>query len=94
MKIINKVKDFCNKHKIILVIVTSIICVLLVGLMVYNYLLLPRIELKGSKRIVIDYQEEYIEKGYQARYFDEDLTKDVKVKGKVDTNKLGTYEII
>ena len=94
MNIINTVKDFCNKHKIILVIVTSIICVLLVGLMVYNYLLLPRIELKGSKRIVIDYQEEYIEKGYQARYFDEDLTKDVKVKGKVDTNKLGTYEII
>ena len=80
------------KKKVIIIIV-SILCILVGGFMAYNYLLLPKIELKGSKRVVIDYKEEYVEKGYKASYFDEDLTNDVKVKGKVDSEKLGTYEI-
>ena len=80
------------KKKVIIIIV-SILCILVGGFMAYNYLLLPKIELNGSKRVVIDYKEEYVEKGYKASYFDEDLTNDVKVKGKVDSEKLGTYEI-
>lgn len=75
------------------IITAVIICILVSGFMIYNYLLLPKIELKGSKRVVIDYKENYVEKGYKASFFDEDLTKNVKVKGKVNSEKLGTYEI-
>ena len=63
MEKVNKIKNLFVKHKLLLVIITNIICVLLGGFMVYNYLLLPQIELKGSKKIFIDYKEEYIEKG-------------------------------
>lgn len=90
---ISKIKNNIIEHKKVLVIITSIICVLLVGVMVYNFLLLPRIELNGSKKIVLEYQDDYVEDGYKANYFNEDLTDDVKVKGKVDSNKLGTYEV-
>ena len=61
--------------------------------MAYQYLLLPKIELKGSKKVVLDYKEEYVERGYSANYFDKDITNDVKVKGKVNSNKLGKYEV-
>lgn len=75
------------------IITAVIICILVSGFMIYNYLLLPKIELKGSKRVIIDYKENYVEKGYKASFFDEDLTENVKVKGKVNSEKLGTYEI-
>ena len=84
---------FFNKNKKTLVIITSVICVLLIGFMIYNYLLLPKIELKGSRKIVLDYNEEYVEKGYKAEHFGDNVTDNVKVNGKVNSKKLGTYEI-
>lgn len=84
---------FFNKNKKTLVIITSVICVLLIGFMIYNYLLLPKIELKGNKKIVLDYKEEYVEKGYKAEHFGDNITDDVVVNGKVNSKKLGTYEI-
>ena len=84
---------FFNKNKKTLVIITSVICVLLIGFMIYNYLLLPKIELKGNKKIVLDYKEEYVEKGYNAEHFGDNITDDVVVNGKVNSKKLGTYEI-
>ena len=79
--------------KRIIIIVISIVCLLLSGFMVYNYLLLPKIELKGSKKVIVDYKEDYVEKGYKASFFDEDLTDKVKINGKVNSNKLGKYKI-
>ncbi len=53
----------------------------------------PRIILKGSDKVELNYQEKYKEKGAYAKYL---FTKDKKVKinGKVNSNKLGTYKII
>ncbi len=84
---------FFLKYKFVFVVISIILVILLGGFMTYYYLLLPDIELKGSKRIVLDYKEEYVEKGCSASYFDEDLTDDVKVKGKVNSEKLGEYEV-
>ena len=60
---------------------------------VYYFLLIPQIHLKGDKNVVVAYSNEYSEKGYEASFLGSDITKDVVVKGEVDENKLGTYEI-
>ena len=85
--------NFFVKNKIIFLVISIILVVVLGVFMAYQYLLLPKIELKGSKKIVLDYKEEYVERGYSANYFDKDITNDVKVKGKVNSNKLGKYEV-
>ena len=59
----------------------------------FNYVLLPQIKLTGGKKLVLEYKDEYKEKGYKASHLGEDLTKKVKVKGKVNTEKLGVYKI-
>ena len=60
---------------------------------VVNRLFLPTISLKGNKYVVLDYKEQYVEKGYKALYMGNDITKKVKVSGKVNSKKLGEYDI-
>lgn len=60
---------------------------------IYNFLLMPSINLKGSRHVEIGYMEKYKEKGYKASFLGNDITKDVKVSGKVNSKKLGTYDI-
>ena len=58
-----------------------------------NLLLIPKIDLNGNKKIIVDYKEKYIEKGYEASFLGNDISDDVQVSGIVNTKKLGTYEI-
>lgn len=59
----------------------------------YEFLLLPQIHLKGKSRLVLNYKQIYKEKGYSATFLGKDVTKDIKVSGKVNEKKLGTYYI-
>lgn len=53
------------------------------------------IYLKGNKNIYLDLGEKYIEPGYVSHdTIDGDLTKKVKVSGKVNYNKKGLYKIV
>ena len=70
-----------------------ILFVFIVAFCIYNFLLLPEISLKGKKTVVLNYKENYKEKGYNASHLGKDLNDDVKVSGKVNSKKLGTYEI-
>ena len=72
------------------IVVACILCVLL-GLGYYFFF--PQIHLKGKHTITLNYQEEYKEAGYTATVGKKDITSRVKVKGKVDSNKLGSYEL-
>lgn len=58
-----------------------------------NMVILPQIKLTGGKNIKIEYKENYKEKGYKATHFGKNITKNVKVKGTVNTSKLGQYKI-
>lgn len=69
-----------------------LICILFVGIYFANYLLFPQIKLKGGKKIVVSYKDKYSDK-YSASYRGDDITDDVIVKGKVDTDSLGTYYV-
>ena len=60
---------------------------------IYNFLLLPSISLNGSSYIEIGYKDEYVEKGYKASFLGRDVTKNVRVTGSVNSNKLGTYDV-
>lgn len=64
-----------------------------VGIIAIDNYLFPTIDLKGEDTITLNYKEEYKEKGYKASFLGKDLTGDVSVDGKVNTKKLGDYEI-
>lgn len=60
---------------------------------IYQFLLLPQITLKGSKVVILNYKEKYVEKGASAFFSGRDVTDKIVVSGKVDSQKLGTYKI-
>ncbi len=71
---------------------TVVVCMLLISCLVI-YFLMPKITLKGKKEMVISCDDKYKEQGYKASYFSKNLTKKVKVKGKVNPQKLGKYKL-
>lgn len=55
----------------------------------------PTINLKGESKIVIYQGDKYTEAGYEADdNYDGNLTDKVEIENKVDTDKVGNYEII
>lgn len=81
-----------RKKLIVRVIILSILAVFVVAaLMVFIFT--PKITLKGKKEMTIELAKDYKEPGYKARYLGKDITSSVKVTGKVNNSKLGTYKI-
>lgn len=79
--------------KKVFIIVGIVVFVLLSLFLAYEFILLPRIDLKGKNPYIVKYKDKYIEKGFKASYLGKDITGNVKVSGKVNGNKLGTYNI-
>lgn len=53
----------------------------------------PKITLNGEKNMVLNYREEYQDPGYKVVIDGRDYTDKIKIKGKVNSKKLGTYKI-
>lgn len=53
-----------------------------------------KINLNDKKKITIEVKSEYKEKGATASYEKKNISKDIKIKGKVNTSKLGEYKVI
>lgn len=54
----------------------------------------PKITIFGDKKMTIYIGDEYVEQGAMAiDNVDDDLTNSIKISGKVDTSKVGTYKI-
>jgi len=77
-----------------LTIITIAILLIIALIATLYFILFPHIKLKGDKKMVINYKTVYKENGYSAYKLSDDLTKDVKVSGKVNSNKLGQYKIV
>lgn len=75
------------------IILSIIILLLFGGIILYNKVLTPQISLKGKHTITINYKDDFKEPGYKAVFLGDDVTKDVKSTGKVNTSKLGEYNI-
>ena len=87
-----KLKKNISKQNVLAFFIALLILVGAFG--IYEFLLTPQIHLKGKKEVVLGYQKKYSEKGYDASFLGKNVTSDVVVKGKVDSNKLGTYDVI
>jgi len=71
----------------------TIIVLVFFAYFIYQFLLLPQIDLNGKKSIVLNYKDKYVEKGYEASFMGNDVTDFVKVDGNVNSKKIGTYKI-
>lgn len=83
-----------NKEKFILKAIIITCSILLISLIAYKKVFTPSILLKGNLIIKINYKQKYKEPGYNAYYFGKNITEKVKMKGKVNSKKLGKYQII
>ena len=52
-----------------------IILLVFIAFLIYNYMLIPQINLNGKKTIILNYNEKYIEKGYKATFLGKNITK-------------------
>lgn len=90
LKRLKKTKHFGNKK---ITIIGIFLLFIFACFSIYELLILPELTLKGDKKVIINYKSKYQEKGYKAKFYGKDLTKEVSITGKVKTNKLGTYKI-
>ena len=75
-------------------ILITIMILIALALLIVGVLFMPsRIKLKGKSTIKIAVGEEYKEQGATSKYLFFDNTKDIKVTGKVDIEKVGKYKI-
>ena len=62
-------------------------------LAVYQMVVLPRIDLSGSNVVYVEYKSKFKDPGFLSSYLGKDITSQVTVTGKVNSNKLGEYPI-
>ena len=73
--------------------VISIVVILLIVIAVI-FFWPPKFEFKQSQNIELEYGQKYQDPGFKVTKFGKDYTKKVKIKNKINKNKLGTYDII
>lgn len=79
-----------KKKYVIGIIVVTIL--LLVGIIFFLFLP-PEFKLTKGDTIELKYGEKYKDPGYKVTKFGKDYTKDIKIKNKINSKKLGTYKI-
>lgn len=83
--------EFIFKRKLVLRSLLCFMFILVGGSFLYDVVCMPDISLKGKDVVVINYKEKYVEPGYYATYKGKDISSDIKVDGKINSNKLGKY---
>ena len=74
--------------KLFTILFTIILLVLII-----DYMLFPKISLRGDNQIILNYNDEYYEPGYSARMFLHDVSKKVTTRNDINMGKLGNYKI-
>ena len=82
-----------KRKKKIKIVLFVLFFVVVCGFFLY-YLLFSQIRLNGDSVVVLNYKEEYIEKGFKATKRGKDVSKSVSVSGNVNVEKLGVYKLI
>ena len=80
------IKNKKNNKIMLLIILTSLLLLII-------YLLFPKIKLKGDNQVTITYNQEYIEKGYNAKFLFKDVSNNIKINSNLDNKKIGKYKI-
>lgn len=80
------------KYKNISIIGISFISFIFIFSLFYIFFV-PKITLNGKTYLKIEYGDSFNEPGYSASYLGKDITDKVWINGKVDTTKVGIYDI-
>lgn len=86
-------KNKISKKGMFTTVVSSFI-VSVVAVVLVTLLIEPQLKLNGSRVVNVPVFGEYAEDGCSAFLINEDISKDVKIKSTVDTNKVGKYRVI
>ncbi len=90
----NEKLDMVKNKKYPWQLIISIIFIVLIGFgIIISITCAPKLTLNSSKKINLNYKEKYKEPGYKLIVNNKDYSDKVKIKGRVNSNKLGTYEI-
>lgn len=76
-----------------LLIIFLLAMIFVVRYFVIEYTSVPKIKLVGDSELRLNINDKYDEPGVEAVLNDKDISKRVKVDGKVDTSKVGKYEV-
>lgn len=92
-------KNIFYKHKWKWIILILVILFIVSGYIFYQTIYLDstskiEFQLLGDNDITLNVFEEYKENGTKATFRGKDITKNVTVDGNVDTNKIGTYNLL
>lgn len=74
-----------------IIYITVILLLVIVISIVYNTF--PRLELNGSKNIIMNYNETYIEQGVILKNAKESYINKIQIKNNVIPNKIGVYAV-
>lgn len=83
--------NFISKREVVLKFLLCVLFIFTGGNFLYNIIFMPNISLKGRDVIIINYREKYVEPGYSGTYKGKDISRDIRVSGKVNGDKLGEY---
>lgn len=93
--IIILIKKIPIKVKIIISTIFIIFSLCLAGHVMYNYFTEePELVLNGNEQITLQANEKYIENGAKCTYHKKNISNNIDIIGKVDTNYPGTYTIL
>lgn len=82
------------KHSNIKIIFLMILLIILILVFISLHMFKPDIYLNGDSEVEVLYGSKYEDLGAKADLFNNDLTDKISVHGTVDTNKIGSYEIV
>ena len=86
-------KKLTNKTKIIITI-SIIVLLFTIILIFFNYFNKSlNIKLNGKEKVIVSVNNKYKEYGASAKFLNKNISKDIIIKGKVNTKKIGTYKI-
>ena len=89
----NNLEKFFQMYEKKICFFSILIILIIIAILIYNFLLMPNIRLKGSRFVELDYLDKYVEEGYSAYFLHDDITDKVVVKNNINSKKLGNYEV-
>ncbi len=90
--------NILKKHKFKIIIILIVLLLLVVGYILYQTVYLDYVndiefKLIGDKEVTLEVFSSYEERGTKATFRDDNITGKVKVKGNIDTSKVGSYTL-
>lgn len=85
--IIEKTKNIYKR------ILLTILILCMTFILTFLIFFFPRIELLGEENLTISYKDTYVEPGYNVRFLNNDLSKDISVDSNLNAGVVGNYQI-